>query len=321
MRDVSAITEGISLLKKSPDKDLIQDISLELGIDPSFIEKDWYAVQLLVLISELQSTKDIQKVFSGGTSLSKGYGLIKRFSEDLDFILTLPVEVSLSAGQRRAFRKEVVSAIKNDERFHIDEDEIKRGDSHRFFKIPIQYDRVFEGSTLRPYLQLEMTFMELKMPVERRSIRSIVCEVAKKEPELEIGCVSALETAGDKLSALTWRIVVRDRTDDRDDPTLIRHLHDLAALENIIVNAKSDFVTTARMSLKRDQTHRGGDLIAGIPVTDRLTQALKIIQEDAVYRKEYDQFVTSMSYATENERISFEKAVQALWRIIAIYNQ
>lgn len=40
--------EGTSLLKRLPDKTVIQDISLELGIDPSFIEKDWYAVQLLV---------------------------------------------------------------------------------------------------------------------------------------------------------------------------------------------------------------------------------------------------------------------------------
>lgn len=108
-----AITEGISLLKKSPNENVIQDISLELGIDPSFIEKDWYAVQLLVLISELQSSNGVKMVFSGGTSLSKGYCLIKRFSEDLDFILTLPEGVSLSAGQRRAFRKEVVSAIQN----------------------------------------------------------------------------------------------------------------------------------------------------------------------------------------------------------------
>jgi len=97
-------------LKKSPDKTVIEEISLELGIDPAFIEKDWYAVQLLSLISELQNTSKVKMVFSGGTSLSKGYGLIKRFSEDLDFILTLPEGISLSAGQRRAFRKEVVSA-------------------------------------------------------------------------------------------------------------------------------------------------------------------------------------------------------------------
>ena len=77
-------------MKKLLDKAVIEEISLELGIDPSFIEKDWYAVQLLVLISKLQGTRDVQIAFSGGTSLSKGYGLIKRFSEDLDFILTLP---------------------------------------------------------------------------------------------------------------------------------------------------------------------------------------------------------------------------------------
>ena len=119
MCDELAITEGMFLLKKSPDKTVIQDISLELGVDPSFIEKDWFAIQLLVLLSELQSGKNIKMVFSGGTSLSKGYGLIKRFSEDLDFILTLPDGISLPAGQRRAFRREVVSAIQNDERFSI----------------------------------------------------------------------------------------------------------------------------------------------------------------------------------------------------------
>lgn len=93
-----AIKEGISLLKKSLDETVIQDISLELGVDPSFIEKDWYAVQLLVLLSEFQGGRDVKIVFSGGTSLSKGYGLIKRFSEDLDFILTVSEENSLPDG-------------------------------------------------------------------------------------------------------------------------------------------------------------------------------------------------------------------------------
>ncbi len=72
MRDVLGTMEGIFPLKKLPNKSDIQDISLELGIDPSFIEKDWYAVQLLVLLSELQSTRDVQKVFSGGTSRQCG---------------------------------------------------------------------------------------------------------------------------------------------------------------------------------------------------------------------------------------------------------
>ncbi|MFA5905617.1 MAG: nucleotidyl transferase AbiEii/AbiGii toxin family protein [Desulfobacula sp.] len=311
----------MSLLKKSLDKTVIEDISLELGIDPAFIEKDWYAVQLLVLISELRSSKDVRVAFSGGTSLSKGYGLIKRFSEDLDFILTIPEGGSLSVGQRRAFRKEVVSVIQTDERFNIDENEIERGDSHRFFKIPIQYNKAFEGSFLRPHLQLEMTFMALKMPTQHRDIRSIVSEVTRAEPELIIDCVSAIETAGDKLSALTWRILVRDRTDEKDDPTIIRHLHDLAAMEEIINDAGSDFVLSAQESLQRDQVSRGGNVIAKTPVTDRLANALKILKTDGLYQKEYGQFVASMSYAAEDELIGFEEALAALGRIIEIYNK
>lgn len=321
MHDVSVITEGIFFLKKSPDKTAIEDISLELGIDPAFIEKDWFAVQLLVLISQLQSSKGVEMVFSGGTSLSKGYGLIKRFSEELDFILTLPEGATLSAGQRRAFRSEVVSAIQNDERFSIDEDKVLRGDSHRFFKIPIQYNKTFDGSLLRPHLQLEMTFMELKRPVRSQSIRSIVSDVKQEEPELEIDCMSAIETAGDKLSALTWRILVRDRADKKDDPTLIRHLHDLAALEETIKGAEDDFISTAKESLEKDKKRRGGSVIAEMPVADRLANALKILKEDSLYQKEYTQFVESMSYAAEDELISFEAALQGLERIIAVYNE
>ncbi len=311
----------MSLLKKLLDKTVIQDISLELGVDPSFIEKDWYAVQLLVLISKLQNSRDVKMVFSGGTSLSKGYGLIKRFSEDLDFILTIPEGISLSAGQRRAFRKEVVSAIQNDESFSIDEAKVLRGDSHRFFKIPIQYNRAFEGSFLRPHLQLEMTFMELKRSARPRSICSIVSEVAQTEAELKIDCVSAIETAGDKLSALTWRILVRDRADEKDDPTVIRHLHDLAALENTIIDAGNDFVSSAKESLEIDKNRRGGNVIADMLIPYRLANALKILKEDGLYQKEYTQFVESMSYAAEDELIRFEKAIQALERIIGLYNQ
>jgi len=313
--------EGMFLLKKLPDKAVIQDISSEFGVDPSFIEKDWYAVQLLVLISELQRTRDVRMAFSGGTSLSKGYGLIKRFSEDLDFILTVPKGILLSAGQRRAFRREIVSAIQNNEHYSIDETMVLRGDSHRFFKIPIQYERAFGGSFLRPHLQLEMTFMELKRPVQHQCIRSIVSEVTQEDPELEIDCVSAIETAGDKLSALTWRILVRDRADEKDDPTLIRHLHDLAALENMITDAWNDFMSSAQESLQQDQARRGGSVIADMAISDRLTNALQILETDALYPKEYMQFVESMSYAAENEWITFEEAVQALGRIIDAYNQ
>jgi|GEM_PF-6795000 len=46
-------------LKKFPDLELIREISLETDMDPAFIEKDWYAVQLLSLIAQRNKTSPV----------------------------------------------------------------------------------------------------------------------------------------------------------------------------------------------------------------------------------------------------------------------
>ena len=72
-------------MRNTLNRDLILEVAGKFGSKPAFIEKDWYAVQLLKVISEFKNDRGVNLVFSGGTSLSKGFGLIKRFSEDLDF--------------------------------------------------------------------------------------------------------------------------------------------------------------------------------------------------------------------------------------------
>ena len=49
------------------------------------IEKDWWVVQTLRLVSQMEIAK--HAVFKGGTSLSKAWGLIDRFSEDIDLAI------------------------------------------------------------------------------------------------------------------------------------------------------------------------------------------------------------------------------------------
>lgn len=46
------------------------------------VEKDWWVVQTLAILFEMEIGKHM--VFKGGTSLSKAWGLIGRFSEDID---------------------------------------------------------------------------------------------------------------------------------------------------------------------------------------------------------------------------------------------
>ena len=68
----------------SLDPEVVVEVATDLGVEPGFVEKDWYAVQVLAAIATYQNDS-IRTVFCGGTNLSKGYGLLKRFSEDLDF--------------------------------------------------------------------------------------------------------------------------------------------------------------------------------------------------------------------------------------------
>ena len=66
------------------DKDLFTEVITETnaqtGIAESIIEKDYYVTMILKLLAK--SNPDI--VFKGGTSLSKCFHLINRFSEDID---------------------------------------------------------------------------------------------------------------------------------------------------------------------------------------------------------------------------------------------
>jgi Nucleotidyl transferase AbiEii toxin, Type IV TA system len=77
-----------SLLRDRKDfAEALQRAGRELGLDPGFIEKDYWVTQTLRSLSERYSASI---VFKGGSSLSKGYSIIERFSEDVD-ILVRPV--------------------------------------------------------------------------------------------------------------------------------------------------------------------------------------------------------------------------------------
>ncbi|MEZ4820253.1 MAG: nucleotidyl transferase AbiEii/AbiGii toxin family protein [Bdellovibrionota bacterium] len=295
------------------DPDLIREAAAEKGIDPAFIEKDWYAVQLLKSLDAFKNDRGVELIFSGGTSLSKGFGLIKRFSEDLDFILCSTKNVSV--GGRRAFRKSVISHITSDARFSIEEDAVKRGDSHRFFKAPVCYNMAFEQSFLRPHLQLEMTFSQHRLPLLKQNVQSMISELSGGEPETQITCISPIETASDKISALTWRVVVRGESSEYD-PTMIRHLYDLAWLKNTILEDKEAFIHCAQQSLQQDQERRGGDIIATMSISDRMQKAFDLLSKDEAYREEYQTFAQNMSYSDETEKIPFDGALLTLKEII-----
>jgi hypothetical protein len=73
--------------------DLIEVTARARAIDPGLVEKDYWIMHCLWGLAQLGFTFKLK----GGTSLSKGFRLIDRFSEDID-ILIEPEDSSLSTG-------------------------------------------------------------------------------------------------------------------------------------------------------------------------------------------------------------------------------
>ena len=140
-------------MKKLPPIEVLDDIAIELGVDPSFIEKDWFAVKILKVVSTL-SVSPLKIIFSGGTSLSKGYGLIKRFSEDLDFRIIGGADIT--RGNRKVVRKKIISTIDELTDISVLNDSIISQNESQFFSFSVKYPQAYQlSSALRPHLKLE----------------------------------------------------------------------------------------------------------------------------------------------------------------------
>ena len=70
----------------SDRRDLFSESAIQLGMSAAVVEKDFWVCWILKSLFADSQLKD-QMVFKGGTSLSKVYGLIDRFSEDIDLVL------------------------------------------------------------------------------------------------------------------------------------------------------------------------------------------------------------------------------------------
>ena len=292
-----------------PNQNVIEDIAIEAGIDVAYVEKDWFAVNLLKHIIDYRSNFDTHILFTGGTSLSKGYDLIERFSEDLDFLVS--DHDTLNKSKRSKFKKDLIDYIQNINGFSIEEGSIKSFDNNKSFTFLVNYPRLFRSVSLRDQLKIEMKFQNPTLPYQNRSVRSFVDKYQKPNDEIMIPCVSPIEISGDKLSALSWRILNCKRNSRGYKPQIMRHLHDLAWLKKYIDESPDDFTNLANKAYESDQK-QGGYKIAQMSFPQRLEKTLNLLDGHSGYKDDYNKYVLAMSYAKDDGRISYERAVSLL---------
>ena len=304
----------MSVLSATPSKAIFEEVAQNLGVNESFIEKDWYAMQVIAVISKINSP-DFELIFSGGTALSKAHGLIQRFSEDLDFRVMADHD-SLTRGMRSNLKKSIIKALQV-VGFSINTQDVMARDENRFFAIKIEYESQFlRSNALRPHVLLEMSLYSPELPPKKLNVQSFIAASGRQLPEVgQMSCVSAIEIAAEKLSAIAWRIPDRIRGEPFDDPSIVRHIHDLAILESLAIQEKS-FIELAKKSICRDNNRsKRNKNFSGLSTLEKFNQMLNILDNDAEYIKEYDYFVKGVSYAPQELILDFKTAVKAVRKL------
>ncbi|MBR8713593.1 hypothetical protein IX332_001738 [Porphyromonas levii] len=176
------------------------------GIRQSAIEKDWWVTITLKALFQCSCVQSL--IFKGGTSLSKGFDLIKRFSEDIDLSIDhsfFGIEKT-SKSQREKLRKLSRSYIHSTLSSELDNNLRKMGVSgHRIENVThvmdsngvlspidsdkdptvilVHYTSIISQSTsyISPYIKIEISSLSMDEPTEERDIRSIIAESFSNE--------------------------------------------------------------------------------------------------------------------------------------------
>lgn len=254
--------DKVARLAAQARSDLFTETAVNRGMTPAIVEKDFWVTWTLERLFQHGKLKQLL-MFKGGTSLSKAYQLIERFSEDIDLVLDWRV---LSGEDPMAVRSKTKQTALNkmiNEQAQayiggpllsqvtemldgICQCEVDGQDPH---VINIRYPEAFTDEYLRPEIRLEIGPLASWLPSEEKTIS---CYAAEAFPKIfdKTGCtvrvINAERTFWEKVTILHHE--VHRPPGNSQPPRYSRHYYDLvkmagsdiktAALENVELLAK-----------------------------------------------------------------------------------
>lgn len=290
---------------KETFEQVILKVSSETGIEASIIEKDYYVTLFLKKIVELQPNI----IFKGGTSLSKCYKVINRFSEDID--LNIDTVSKPTEGQRKKLKENIVSII-DEFGFTLDNADNVRS-RRNYNRYIIDYPTVFSSNFLKEHLIIETAVYIKAYPCERLQATSIIYDYLKQngyddlitkyglEP-FELNVQTASRTLIDKLYAL-GDYYLSDAVQEHS-----RHIYDLYKLSDIVTLDDDLKQLVSEVFEERKPHEQCRSAKDGIDMNSLLQE---IIDKD-IYKKDYEDITSKMLF----EDVPYSTAIKTLQKIV-----
>ena len=185
----------------------------QTGLNANLIEKDYFCT---VLLQYLYDQPDCPLIFRGGTCIGKVYADFYRLSEDLDFMIAMPPEASVSMRRKRmAPVKEWVGKISTRLSIMTFPEDFKGHNSSRQYIAYVTYPSIF--LTEEPArIKIEIGLREMPMiPPVRMKAKTLLINPFTRKPlvaEINLTALTMQEAFSEKLRAALTRLepAIRD---------------------------------------------------------------------------------------------------------------
>lgn len=234
-------------------KEIIETVARELGRTELMVEKDTIQSMFLLELSK----SELPFVFKGGTSLSKAYNLIDRFSEDID----LSMNRKPTESERKASKELIIDIAESLGMTLANPDKIRS--RHDYNMYVFKYSSLFASMPME--IIIETSYYQTVYPVEKLKVgsfvgrfceeRGIILPLSFDAATLYMNVQSVKRTFVDKIFAICdYRI---QDMQDRDS----RHLYDICKLMSQVkldeeMDALVDRVRNDRMLSKNNPSAR-----------------------------------------------------------------
>jgi predicted nucleotidyltransferase component of viral defense system len=293
-------------------EDAVNAAADKFGMRPSFVEKDYWVTYALKNLSRAEEAKST--VFKGGTSLSKVYSCINRFSEDID------LAIITTAGQSQSLVKKQLKAVDlaaSGSLTLLDDPPPVRKGKNRFSCY--QYPRRGEASLItKPYIRLEISAFANPIPHFQAQIGSYLGKFLEEagyanqvmEYDLEffpLLVLSIERTCCEKLLSLI-RLSYRGPDELRQK---IRHFHDLALI--IADHRIQEMLSTGDHSILHAAFNddRNISTFQGAWIERPFSEAPLFTDFDAIWSSIKEQYHSELSQLSWAESIPGDSEVKA----------
>ena len=221
-------------------KDVIEQVAEDSGRATVVIEKDYYVTMILRLLSQKLSNV----VFKGGTSLSKGFMAINRFSEDID----ITFDEHIGEARRKKLKNEVLKGVSEDLGMPISNwNEIQSDRDYNAYYFSYESVWGIENDRMLSSVKLETALGSYAFPTEMVPIGSYIGDYFVKRDRLDLAEKYMLDTFEMKLQSIERTYIDKifalcDYYMQGKSKRYSRHLYDIYKLtgkidvENALVN-------------------------------------------------------------------------------------